>query len=178
MNKKKEVLLIVFAIILLLTAVSYISSCSEDEENTDAGKISDVASTGDVIAKSDAVTSEDSESNDPCAGKEVQDPCPGGFCIDKEGGGLECAKSCTKVGIDPACETGYACYPYENIKVCQKSGSKKEGESCSIKNECEAGMICLSDGTDSLCYRICHQSSDCIKGTCNKLQNEEYGICE
>ena len=145
MKRNTKALLWVVAVFAVMAVGLYIGGCGSDETTTDAGT---------------TVTN-------PCDGKKSGDACTGGFCIDKVGGGLECAKECTTIGTDSACGTGEGCYMIGANKVCVTAGTKKTGDACGVANDCEAGNTCLQpEGGSLTCYLVCKKDADCGGGTC------------
>jgi hypothetical protein len=142
MNRNTKALLWIVAVFAVMAVGLYIGGCGDDETTTDAGTVTD-----------------------PCEGKKGGDPCTGGFCVDKVGGGLECAKECTIVGIDESCGEGNGCYKLGSNKVCLKGGTKKPGEACGVANDCEVGSICL-DNEGLKCWQVCSKKEDCSAGDC------------
>lgn len=152
MKKNTKALLWVIAVFSVMAVGLYIGGCGDDEESADAGTVAD-----------------------PCEGKKAGDACTGGFCIDKVGGVLECAKECTVIGVDEACGTGNGCYKIGDNKVCVKAGTKKVGEACGVANDCEAGAMCLDNG-GLKCWQVCAKDEDCNGGTCTDTQMG-FSVC-
>lgn len=97
---------------------------------------------------------------DPCDGKKAGDACTGGYCVEKVGGGLECAKECITVGIDNySCKTDEGCYQISSHNVCLKGGDRYPGEPCVFVNDCVAGAVCLQpEGGSMACFKVCSKN--------------------
>lgn len=157
MKKNTKALLWVLAVFSVLAVGLYIGGCGDDEESADAGG---------------------GQAPNPCDGKNAGDQCPGGFCIDKVGGGVECAKECTVIGVDEVCGEGYGCYKIGNNKVCVKAGTKKVGEACGVANDCEAGAMCLQpEGGSMACFKVCAKNEDCGTGAECVDTEQGYSVC-
>lgn len=60
------------------------------------------------------------------------------------------------------CEIGEGCYFVDaaGLSDCREEGAAAEGESCSVPEDCAAGMSCLGLG-NSTCRTICDEDEDC-----------------
>jgi len=154
MKRNTKALLWVVAVFAVMAVGLYIGGCGGDDTTTDAGTVTN-----------------------PCDGKKSGDACTGGFCVDKVGGALECAKECTTIGTDSACGTGEGCYMIGANKVCVTAGTKKTGEACGVANDCEAGNMCVQpEGGSMACFLVCAKDEDCGGGTCTDT-TLGYSVC-
>ncbi|GEM_PF-5783522 len=154
MKKNTKALLWVLAVFSVLAVGLYIGGCGEDEGTADAGTAAN-----------------------PCDGKKAGDACTGGYCYEKVGVGVICAKECTVIGVDEVCATGDACYLIGEHKICVKAGTKKAGEACGVANDCEAGAMCLQpEGGSMACFTVCAKDEDCSGGTCTDT-GLGYSVC-
>lgn len=86
--------------------------------------------------------------------------CPGGYC--EMGSGV-----CVACLLDAHCGTGFACQSNGCVPV--STGNGAFGESCAAQTDCDAGLLCLGDGTTGICSRTCIGSgaggdADCPNG--------------
>jgi len=160
MNRNTKALLWIVAVFAVMAVGLYIGGCGGDEENNDAGTVADTGPAN------------------PCDGKKAGDACTGGYCIQKVGDGLECAKECTTIGADTACGTGEGCYMIDKNKVCLTAGTKKAGEACGVANDCEVGAMCVQpEGGSMACYQVCVKDEDCSGGGKCTDTSLGYSVC-
>jgi len=107
------------------------------------------------------------------------------YCQPTSGGGY-CTHDC-QPGQTGGCETGYACFAFQNDPqsgVCLPSqqpvqGDKKAGEACGASTEC-ASFICIQSSDGSYCRDKCSLGAPggCMTNEeCTKVTGLSFGVC-
>jgi large repetitive protein len=99
-----------------------------------------------------------------------------------------CTNHCEPV-TQAGCPSGQGCLPYEDgaqdFTDCTLVGTKLDGATCSVAEECRPGSLCVDDtATLSHCRRMCEVGLTCPSGgTCTgfvdpvDLSGVEVGVC-
>lgn len=92
---------------------------------------------------------------------------------------------------DPAaqsgCPSGQACYAYEDgtkdYTDCTLPGTRAVGQTCSVVEDCQLGLMCISQGGTDVCRRTCEVGTACTTGSCTGftapivIDGAEIGVC-
>lgn len=115
------------------------------------------------------------EPGDLCSG--VGSCSAGQVCLDL-GDGERCALVCDAVD-GGGCGSGFQCRGLgDGGTVCTPAGTRVEGDACGDDQfACVNGTICLSDGTDSLCYRRCDMAYGCAD-TQSCIEGGSFAYCD
>ncbi|WP_146618363.1 hypothetical protein [Lujinxingia litoralis] len=110
--------------------------------------------------------------------------CPGfgSRCVNLTSYGSE-PKYCTQ-GCDPVdqtgCLDGLDCLvlnlpEHTEVAICERAGSRAEGDFCFSADDCGAGLTCVSNQ----CRILCDRFTSCADGGfCNEVEGwDDYGVC-